>query len=269
MPPLPEVAYRVLQIVNDAEFSTDELVGVVRTDPALTARILKLCNSSIYALPKEVTSVSDAIAYLGIRNLVKLVVVTCTASYYRNTDAGYFMRPGEIWRHSIACGIACQLIAEHTRFDDPAGAFTAGILHNVGKVALSQVVVHETDAVRETIADCNLDFLEVERLVVGMDHARASELVTERWYLPVDIRRAIVNHHNPEQVTLDSSLTAIVNVADILTLTAGIGTGIDGLNYPLCPEALNKLGVTQLDLDKIRVRLIDQVKQSEELINLR
>ncbi len=61
MPPLPEVAYRVLQIVNDPEFSTDALVAVVRTDPALTARILKLCNSSLYALPREITNVSDAV----------------------------------------------------------------------------------------------------------------------------------------------------------------------------------------------------------------
>ncbi len=269
MPPLPEVAYRVLQIVNDPEFSPDALVAVVRTDPALTARILKLCNSSIYALPREITNVSDAVAYLGIRNLVKLVVVTCTASYYRNVDAGYFLSPGEIWKHSVACGLACQLLAEKIGFEDSAAAFTAGILHNVGKVALSQILIHETEAIRETLAGDNKDFLEIERAVVGMDHAKAGAIVTEQWYLPVDLRRSIKNHHDRRQLLVDSELTAMVHIADILTLQLGIGAGIDGLNYPLCSEALMRLQVTEPELDKVRVRLIDEVRQSDDLIKLR
>lgn len=269
MPPLAEVAYRVLQIVNDPDFSTDALVAVIRTDPTLTERIITLCNSNLYGLPRKITSVSDAVAYIGIRSLVKLVVVACTASYYRNVDAGYSLRTGETWKHSVACAIGCELLAERFGFENSAAAYTAGILHNVGKVALSQVLVNETHAVREALEDESLDFLEVERMVAGMDHAKAGGIMTERWYLPVDLRRSIKNHHDPQQVLDDSELTALVHVADILAIQLGIGTGIDGLHYPLCSEALRKICVTGPELDKIRIQIVDELKRSEELINLR
>src|SRR5678815_4963252 len=83
MPPLPNVAQRVLQIVREPDYSIDNLVSVVKTDPALTTRILKLCNSSLFGVSREVTTVADAVAYIGTRNLVKLVLVTCTASYFK------------------------------------------------------------------------------------------------------------------------------------------------------------------------------------------
>ena len=269
MPPLPEVAYRVLQIVNDPEFSTDALVAVIRTDSTLTERILSLCNSNLFGLPRQITSVSDAVAYIGIRSLVKLVLVACTASYYRNVDAGYSLRTGEIWKHSIACAIGCELMAERFGFEDTGAAYTAGILHNVGKVALSQVLANEASAIREALEDESLDFLEVERMVVGMDHAKAGGIITEQWYLPVDLRRSIKNHHDPQQVLDDSELTALVHVADILAIQLGIGTGIDGLNYPLCSEALRKICTTGPDLDKIRIQIVDELNRSAELVNLR
>ena len=102
MPPLPEVASRVLSIVRDPEYSIDALVGVVRTDPGLTMRILRICNSSLYSLAQPITSVSDAVAYLGSRNLVKLVMVSCSTSYFRNLPANGYADPAGLWRQSMS-----------------------------------------------------------------------------------------------------------------------------------------------------------------------
>ncbi len=105
MPPLPNVAQRVLQILRDPEYSIDGLVQVVRTDPSLTTRILKLCNSSLYSLSHEIASVSDAVAYLGTRNLVKLVLVSCTASSTRCNAARASTsstRPASVRRTALA-----------------------------------------------------------------------------------------------------------------------------------------------------------------------
>src|SRR5438552_10470942 len=106
MPPLPDVATRVLAIVRNAEYSIDALVGVVRTDPVLTTRILKICNSSVYSLAQPITSVSDAVAYLGSRNLVKLVLVSCTASYFKNLPLNSYAAPTELWRQTVATATA-------------------------------------------------------------------------------------------------------------------------------------------------------------------
>src|SRR5207237_1434487 len=108
---LPNVAQRVLQIVRDPEYSIDTFVCVVKTDPALTSRILRLCNSSLFGVSREVTTVGDAVAYIGTRNVVKLVLVTCTANYFKAARGTGFASPRELWRHSMACATACQFLA--------------------------------------------------------------------------------------------------------------------------------------------------------------
>ena len=268
IPPLPDVAIRILQIVYDPDFSTDELVAVVRTDPVLTGKILKLCNSSIFAVGREITRISDAVAYLGTRNLVKLVVVACTAPYYRNVDAGYFLRAGEIWRHSVACALAAQIVAFQAELEDPAAAFTAGILHNIGKVALSCFLIGEQQALRSALSEGTDDFIAIERRIAGMDHASAGGVVADRWFLPPNFRRAIRNHHSPEHIAQDGDLTAVVHLADVLVLQLGVGGGIDGMNYPICTNALDKLRILPKHLDTLRLRILDELKRSEDLIKL-
>ena len=100
-PPLPSVALRILDLVRDQDFSIDELVEIVRTDPSLTARVLRLTNSAMFSVPKEVTSVGDAISFVGTRNLVKLVLVCCAAHQFRNATDSIYGRPEDLWRTAV------------------------------------------------------------------------------------------------------------------------------------------------------------------------
>ncbi|MCC6671616.1 MAG: HDOD domain-containing protein [Planctomycetes bacterium] len=268
IPPLPAVALKIMQVIADPEFSLDRLVRIVRTDPALTARILKLCNSSLFSLPREVTTVSDAVAYLGTRNVLKLVVVSCAGPYFREVDKGYLCRAGEIWRHSVACAIGCQLLADESGHVEPGSAFTTGILHNLGKIAVGQVLADSPDSLQNALKVQHGDFLEVERAFAGIDHAAAGSLVADAWSLPAEMRRAIRNHHDPEQILQDGELTAIVHVADILALQLGVGAGADGLEYPLCEEALDRLQLHGRRLATLRIGIMDEFERSADLVRL-
>lgn len=269
MPPLPNVAHRVLQIVRDPEYSIDTLVQVVRTDPALTTRILKLCNSSLYGLSQDITDVGNAVAYLGTRNLVKLVLVTCTASYFRDVPSSTYAEPKELWRHTMGCATACQLLAEHCGYEQPATAFTAGIVHNVGKVALAQAVDEELIAkVGSTASQAGLSYVQVERDALGLDHAAAGGIVTESWNLPVEIRRAVRNHHDANLLATDSELTSLLHVGDLMVLQLGIGVAFSDVDYSMASVALDRLHIDEGDMEPLQVEVLEELRRSAELLNL-
>ena len=269
LPALPEVALRVVQIVGTPDYEMSDLVGVIRTDPSLTTRILKLCNSSLFALRAPITTVEGALPFLGARNLTKVVVTSCTRDFFVHAEGGYHCKPGELWRHSVACAIASQLIASEIGSEEVGTAFTAGVLHNVGKVALAVLLHRNAEAMDAASWEAGgLDFLDCERQVTGLDHAQAGSLVTERWPLPSELRRAIVNHHDPEAIADDPPLTATVHLADLLCLQLGIGAGIDGLRYRTATTALSRTGLSGRDLDNLRGRLLVELRRNQELVNL-
>lgn len=268
MPPLPDVASRVLAIVRNPEYSIDTLVSVVRTDPALTTRILKLCNSSLFGLSQQITSVSDAVAYLGSRNLVKLVLVSCTASYFKNLPPNAYADPNLLWQQTLACSTACQALAERCGHGQPATAFTAGILHNVGRIAMIQVVDPETLATAaRQLMDPKASPLEIERKVIGLDHAAASGIVTESWNLPMELRRAARNHHELSLLGSDGDLTALLHVADELVMSMGIGDPQPERVHEPNAAALQRLGINGPDLVAVRASVEVDLQRIGKLLN--
>lgn len=268
MPPLPDVAVQVLRIVNDPDYSLDDLVAIVRTDPALTARILKTCNSSLYSLNRRVSSVSEAVSFLGTRNLVKLVVSTCTQSLFRRSRNGLYLSPEEIWRHSLATALTSQILVERTGLEMGGAAFTAGILHNLGKVAISQYLEGADHDIDSLVKESGGDLLDLERRLASVDHATAAALVTEKWLLPNEIRRAIRNHHIASNIQGDPELTAILHVADIMVQQEGIGVLVEGMALDIDTVALKRLGIVESDLEDVRAQLWSDMQRSEDLVKL-
>jgi len=265
MPPLPHVAQRVLETVRDPDYSIDDLVGLVRTDPSLTARILKLCNSSLYGLSTEVTTVSNAVAYLGTRNLVKLVLVSCAANHFSAAGSSQYTEPRTLWRHTFACAIACQWLANRCGYPQSDAAFTAGILHNIGKVALSQVA---SDSLLVASAKVEGSHADVERAIFGIDHATAAGVVVDAWGLPRELRRAVRCHHDEEDLCSESPLPAILNLADTLVLTAGIGNPFPQLPLTIAPLVLDRLHLTTADVETATAHVAAEIERSAELLNL-
>jgi HD-like signal output (HDOD) protein len=268
MPPLPAVAARILHIVRDPEFSIDQLVAVVRTDPSLTTRILKLCNSSLFGLANPITSVQDAVAFIGTRNLVKLVLVSCTESYFKDLPNNPYADPSELWHQTLACSTACQTIAERVGYARPATAFTVGILHNVGRIAMVQVLDPELLAkAAKELQDPENDPLEVERRVLGLDHAAAAGIVSETWGLPLELRRAARHHHDPHHIREDGHLTALLHIADQIVLAMGIGDPCATRQHEPLPEALAKLRLQGPDLASLQQTIEGEMQRMSKLLN--
>ncbi len=268
MPPLPDVASRVLMIVREPDYSLDELVAVVRTDPTLTGRILKLCNSSLFGLQKEIRSVSDAVAYIGARSLVKLVLVTCTGSYFRGLPDNAYADPSQLWQHTLACATACHSLAEHCGYGQPAAAFTAGILHDIGRIAL--IVALEPHVLQQAsieLMDPAADMLEIERRLFGIDHAAASAVVCEAWGLPDELRRAVRDHHDESAFSADEKLAALLHVAGELAMAMGLSEPQPARNHEPSPSAMRRLCLFSADLDEVRAATAAELARAGKLLN--
>lgn len=261
-PTVPESAIRMLQLVSDPQSTDDELLVAVRRNPELTEQVLLLSNSSLYNLPKEVVDVSQTVAYLGGRTLVRMVVALSACSLYAASTAA------DAWQHAIACGVAAQLLAERTGAVDPRCAFTAGVLHDIGETTLSPS--RKPDSTEQLLDNAEISsrgFVRAERQVLGVDHCMAGASLVEQWRLPRPMVQAIRHHHDPEMVS-EEELAAIVHVADALALQTGFGPGIEGLAYPLSVSAVRRVDLEPCELDRVRLLLLDEMQRAEDLLRL-
>jgi len=267
--PLPDVAMRVLGIVKDPEYSIDQLVAVVRTDPTLVARVLRLCNSARTGLDRPIVAIPDAVSYLGSRNLVQLVLVTCSAGMFAGSRGSSYADPTALWQHSIACAYVCQGLAARSGDVATTTAFTLGILHDIGKVALS-IIAEEARFVTalDDARASGLDHVALEQRIFGVDHAAVAGLVADHWQLPADLGNALRSHHDDASIRGTSPLPAMLHVADQLALRAGIGNAFPQAPVLVCPAAMSRLNLTASDLDRLAESLARELAAAAELLNL-
>lgn len=207
LPPLPAVALRVMQVAQDPKASAAQLALVVSADPALSARILRVSNSAAYRRSREVTSVQEALVVLGFVQARNIAISTAITGAYSPDSQDVLFRIDAFWRHSLAVAFRASELAGRSRRLDVPSAFTAGVLHNIGRMAMFHADPAGLDqAIAEAIRS-GRTIEEVEREQLGYDHAELGGLLGAKWNLPADICEAIKGHHTetPEgQVTLAS-----------------------------------------------------------------
>ena len=238
LPALPAAVLELLRSVDEDDVDLAVLAEKVSHDPALTAKTLRLANSSLYGLQVKITTVRQAITYLGFqatRNLIKAVAVTrCFAD---RGCAGFDHEA--FWRHSIASAICAKALARHVRFHQDY-AFTAGLLHDIGRLVLVSCFPRHYEAVLAWRASHDSVLLEAERAVLDIDHVEAGLALAEHWRFSDTMRLAIGGHHTPERAGA-SFLATIVHVADAIAHALDLAQVDDELVPPLSAAAWNQL----------------------------
>jgi HD-like signal output (HDOD) protein len=212
LPPLPAIALRVMGVAQNPKSSASDLAIVVSADPGLSARILRIVNSAAYRRQREITSVQEALVTLGFVQARNVAISGAISSAYKPDALNVLFRIETFWRHSLAVAFkAADLAAKSRRIDVPS-AFTAGILHNMGRLAMFYADPAGLDqAVAEAIRrGVSLD--QVEEELIGYDHAHVGGLLALRWKLPSDIRAAIAYHHDSSAA--ENTLAGVVYAAD-------------------------------------------------------
>ncbi len=170
LPPFPATIQKVMALASNPDSSLTELVAVVRLDQAITANILRICNSAYFGLRRPVDNVNDAIMYMGKKNVLRAVMTAGLSRYFR-TQKGYDVKGGDLWEHAVGVALMAQICAAKlSRPDDPR-LFTAAILHDIGKMVLGEFVHESWQKIQELVEKQRYSFLEAEEEVIGVNHA--------------------------------------------------------------------------------------------------
>lgn len=244
LPPMPVVMSRLAVVLSDPDVDTMDIVEIIQYEPGLTAGILKMANSAYFGSVQSIASLRQAVARLGLDQIFRLVVISSTQSTMKRPVAGYDLPPGELWRHSVAAAIATQFLAREIGVEHEEIAFTAALLHDVGKLVIGDFMDVDFKAIEREAFGRGVSFEEAEREVLGADHAQIGAAVLEKWNLPGQVIQPVRWHHDPDG-TAPSRLVDIVHVADALCLSMGIGSGRDELYYRPSEAAIERCRVSK------------------------
>jgi len=251
IPPLPHVAAKVLEMTNDPDVSAAELNNIISQDEALTANLLKLCNSSYYGLPRVISSVTQAIMYLGFQTVRNMVLTSTLDRVYADYDLSFYnYEPGGLSRHSFGAAIAAQVISKKLRPGLRDTAFTAGLLHGVGKIILGKYVREHKNELLE-FSDGQFVTRGAEREVFGTDYAEVGSKIADNWNFPQELILAIGYHPEPEQAPGKPLLAAIVYLAQNACNRIGVGLLGGSVVAPLSDYCVEATGTTEEDMEAL------------------
>jgi len=268
LPPLPHVVGQVMAITADPDFPMDKLVRAVSLDPGVTAEVLRRLNSAYYGLAHQVSSLEQALPYLGIEALLEIILSSGVSQVYHGEHPGYLLPRGRLWRHSMACAIIAKHLAQRAGYPDPGEAFTAGLLHDVGKLVMSQFVAESFPRISQLVMLQGMDQAEAETRVLGIDHATLGADLASRWKLPAPLKAAILLHHRPATESPHRRLVELVAMADHLSGVIGHGGQPEGMRAELPPSAVVTLKLSPKGLRELVATCRKLVAQAADLLDL-
>jgi HD-like signal output (HDOD) protein len=200
LPSIPEVASKILNMVNDPEVSFRHVAEEISKDQAMTTNILKLCNSAYFSKGKEITSIDRAIVTIGLKEVKDIVMVVATKPVLDKFVIGYDLAKGDLWKQGIVVAtVAKDLALKIKRKDIADVVFTGGIIHNVGKVVLALFVQNTFKDIMQAVETKNITFSEAERDIMGFSHQEVGEKILEKWKFPPVLKSIVRYYQDPEQ----------------------------------------------------------------------
>jgi len=237
LPPLPAVAARVMSMADDQKTSAMDLAQVLATDQALTAKLIRISNSAYYGFARRISTVREAVVMLGFKQVRQVAVgASLMNTFKRGHDDGFDL--DLFWGHSVAVAVAAEALAKKSFAVKPEDAFTAGILHDIGRLVLRQVMPTEF-AAAVTMARSGESPLHIaEQVATGYAHDEVGQALGELWKFPGHLADAVRCHHD-ESLTPSDGLSGVVAQANRLVLHYGLYCGYDlefGEMAPIPPD---------------------------------
>ena len=257
LPSLPTVVMELLASIDQEDVDIDELARKIAQDQALTAKALRLANSSFYGMANQITVIQEAISILGFRTVRSLVTTAALIGAFAGTKQTNF-NATPFWRHAIAAGVCARELAPHLKLN-PEHAYTAGLLHDIGRLVLVTQFEPNYEATMLHRAQNNCRLLDAEHAVLGIDHAAVGHILTQHWKFPEAIQHAVAFHHSA-QVQDIAVLTQVILASDVIAHALDLSADEDDA-VPTIPVALWQ----HLDLDeKTLVNVFKNVEKQFE-----
>jgi len=263
--PLPDTVVKLINVINDPSSTMHDILESVRYDQAVTSQMLRLCNSAYFGLSREVHSLEDAILLLGAMKVLQMVMAVHSNSLLSGAQSGYGLEPGVLWKHSVGVALTSTMVAERCKVPNTNLVFTAGLLHDIGKVILNEQVGNEFIEIVRQVNVNGLSFSEAEQEIIGFSHEEIGGRIAEKWQLPRAIVRCIRYHHSPQALSEPDRLVDVVYLANCICLLLGVGLGADNLCYRANNEVMERHGLVESDLEQVGANMMTELKRIEDI----
>ncbi len=257
--PLPASTVRLAELAGNPECELADVAELVAFDPVLTMKLLRAANSAASGSATPVGNVRDAVMRMGTAQVLAFAVAAGARPFLQVRVPGYGLGEGALWRHSIAAAVAVETL-QASGVAVPADAFTAALLHDVGKLVMGRFLSPEIlGFIQRAQVSEHLSQMEAESLLLGIHHGELGGLIAQHWKLPPTVVHGIIWHHCPEQgAAAICDLTYLAN-----QLAWQIEAGLDGKKHPFCvyPGVATRLGVSQDKLDAFGPKAVARYTQ--------
>jgi len=264
---MPKVLFKARKVMDDPKSGFKEIAKIIETDQAIAAKVLKVANSAYYGLSGMVNSIHQATVVLGYETLEQVITMVSSSSLLGKQLKGYSLSAGVLWRHSLAVAMASRLIAKKRAPSLEGDAFSVGLIHDAGKLALDPHIFQNRKAIQAFLKDEEKSFLHAERHALGFDHTEIAYDLCQKWKLPEAHAEAMRFHHSPGD-SKDNQLAHIVHLANCLAKQADFGTGPAFDNEDLNSSSLKMLQLKSEHLDEITAEMVDAVEKITDSLKI-
>ncbi len=262
---LPEVTTRIIQVVEDPKSTAQDMHEIVKTDPALATKVLKVVNSAFYGLPSQISSLDRAIVMLGLSAVKNIALAASLTRLFRPGSISERFSARDLWEHCVAVGVCARMLAE-SGIGHSEEAFVAGLVHDIGLLVEHQLYPDKLRAVIERCQTGPSDFRTVERELIGADHEMFGEALAIKWKFPPGLRFAIAYHHEPANLRPEFKPTVTaVQVADIICAQNEMGFFLTANNAQVTSEMLAVVSLDEARVGELLERLPERIEEAKSI----
>jgi putative nucleotidyltransferase with HDIG domain len=232
LPSLSSIDSALKELLSADQRYTSQIAEIIRRDPSLTARLLRLVNSVYYGISTPVKNIEEAVFYLGVRQIRQLAVVTPIIEDLLRLAGNHRFDWPQFWRHCIATALMTRDVIDIIQSPNEETDYVGGLIHDVGKIVMASTFPEHFREIYGGPGEGSKDLLEREREVLGLDHAELGAMYLKKQVLPEVFVSIVQFHHQPERARENANIVAAVQVADLLVRHANIGRSGNAAEVP-------------------------------------
>ncbi len=249
--PIPQVALKIMRMISEDLYPVSALASEVKKDQVISAQVLKHCNSAIFTGKQGIDSIDDAILIIGQNTLARIISAIAVKNLLTSNNQGYSLVKGGLYHHAIGVGYIAEQLAKRTGRTHAFSAYTAGLLHDIGQIALDQFVAESAPMFYRDLQDHQSDIIELENKYLGTDHTRIGKILAERWSLPGRVIDTITHHHTPSESATDPATVETVALANTLLHMFSAGPELTKVDFRDFGYLMEKMGLSMSDFPGI------------------
>lgn len=265
---LPEVTSKIISAVDDPKSTAHDLHNIIKNDPALATKILKVVNSAFYGLPGQVSDLDRAIVLLGLSAVKNIAISASISRLFTAEKISDQFSARDIWRHSVGVAVAtrqfCTMIGKKAFAEE---AFLAGLIHDLGILIERQAHPDQLAEIIGTAAKREKPFHTIETEALGVDHQLLGAALAAKWKFPRGLQTVLGYHHRIDVLSDENRLLpVVVHIADTLCCHDSVGFYLTASEQQVSTTLLQSVGLSEADFNTVREGLLEQVEVAEVVL---